>query len=78
MREPGVVPISRPHHDPLRAFCEELNSPLEEVFNLMYLATHVDEQPAAELHLKRALEALAKVRRTVISHCSAPEERRRA
>jgi len=76
MDEAGAIPISRRQPDPLRAFCDELNSPLEEVFNLIYLATHVSEGSNAELHLKKALERLAKVRHVVMSHCKDPQERK--
>jgi len=31
MEESGAIPISRRQSDPLRAFCAELNGPLEEV-----------------------------------------------
>lgn len=76
MSEFGAIPISRSKSDPLYQFCNELNTPLEEIFSLIYLATHVTGQPDSEEHLKRALERLAKVRRVVLSHCDGPEERR--
>lgn len=78
MDESGAIPIARRQSDPLRAFCEELNTPLEEVFHLMYLATHLSEGKNSELHLKSALERLAKVRRIVMSHCQEPRELQRA
>ena len=78
MDEPGVVSIARRQQDPLRAFCDELNTPLEEVFNLLYLATHVNAGADSERNLKQALERLAKVRRVVLSHCQDPQQRQRA
>jgi len=76
MDETGAIPISRRQSDPLRAFCDELNSPLEEVFNLIYLATHVSEGPHSEAYLQKALERLAKVRHIVMLHCQDTQERK--
>ena len=72
------VLISRSSSDSLETFCTELVDPLEAVFNLLYLATHLSEPAEADLRLKQALEQLAKIRRAVLLHCNARDGQRKA
>jgi len=74
MAKPDPTPISRATSDPVAAFCNELKDPLEAVFNLVYLGTHLSEPNEAQVRLKQALEQLARVRRVVMSHCNERED----
>lgn len=56
--------------DPLAQFCEELDTPLEVIANLLFIATHasVESVQAGEL-LRIATEKLKDVRQIVLAHC---------
>lgn len=57
--------------DPLTPFCEELNPPVEEITNLLYLTAHaMNSAPDhAKDYLTTAQERLEEVHRTILSHC---------
>jgi len=61
---------------PLAAFCDELDEPLEEITNVLYLAAHsMKSAPdhAAE-YLEVAQERLTKLHRVIHGHCT-PKKR---
>ena len=57
--------------DPLTALCEELDGPLEEVTNLLYLATEsvVSTRDLHQYYLRTALGSLQSIQRRVRRHC---------
>src|SRR5580698_4889376 len=54
----------------LSTFCEELYPPLEEIFNLIYGATHEQVDVAqSQRCMELASQRLDQVRQVVLSHC---------
>ena len=54
--------------DPVVEFCKELSQPLEEVFNLVYLAAHSEQD--RQRHLDQAWERLHVLRTVVLDNCN--------
>jgi hypothetical protein len=64
----------------LSTFCEELYPPLEEIFNLIYVATHEQVDAAqSQRCMGLAFQRLDQIRQVVLSHCKRDgREKRRA
>ena len=63
-------PSTPPKSDDLRAFCEDLRGPLDEVFNLIYVVTHKNVTADYSEHcLERASQRLQSIRKIVLNHC---------
>jgi len=57
--------------DPLTALCEELDAPLQEVINLLYLATEsvVSTRDLHQYYLRTAQARLQSFQQRVRTHC---------
>ena len=74
------TPCSARTANPLADFYEELYAPLDEVFNLVFVAQHegTDTRRSAEC-LDLVVKRLSEVRKAVLEHCrNQPDENRKA
>jgi hypothetical protein len=56
--------------DDLMAFCHDLRAPLDEVFNLIYVAAHKNVTADYSEHcLEVASQRLESIRKIVLGHC---------
>jgi hypothetical protein len=70
MRSDSPHPISHSIESAIATFCSQLATPLEEVSNLLYLATHERVEPGHSQHcLGLANQKLQQVRQLVLEHC---------